>query len=302
MKQETGDRIVELLETLVRGTLNPRLDSAPYDFPSVIAKLEEIRRVQEILIGGTMTWGDEGTTSNPEDGGLPTTSSLRNIAAKILREIAHTRAEVDAVERHMEPFRNEMEEGWKAIVAAVAITAGHLRQMEGILVAIESHTRLAADRIADPRRDETTNKLLVAIEGDTRISAARHELTNELLLAIEKNTRPVVDDRAVSPAEMAEALVLGPRKGPAVIDLSSDRAAAAFDELDPEDAPTSWSTDPALQDWIMGAVTYGGDFIKTLAQAAQRADAENYPVLRPALLQFRIKFPKYVDMCPPEDP
>lgn len=40
----------------------------------------------------------------------------------------------------------------------------------------------------------------------------------------------------------------------------------------------------------------GGGFVKTVAQAAMRADDDNYAILRPALLAFKAKYPKYDDM------
>lgn len=55
--------------------------------------------------------------------------------------------------------------------------------------------------------------------------------------------------------------------------------------------------DTELIDWLMGIVnwhpTEPGDFLKSLADAALRADFENYPTLRPALIEFKKKYPKY---------
>lgn len=55
--------------------------------------------------------------------------------------------------------------------------------------------------------------------------------------------------------------------------------------------------DAALIDWLLGIDRNmphrAGDFLHDLASAALRADPENYPILRPALLHLRKKFPQY---------
>jgi len=51
--------------------------------------------------------------------------------------------------------------------------------------------------------------------------------------------------------------------------------------------------DSELIDWLLNAQMWAGDFLKSIAAAGLRADHENYPVLRPALLVFQAKFPKY---------
>jgi hypothetical protein len=56
--------------------------------------------------------------------------------------------------------------------------------------------------------------------------------------------------------------------------------------------------DPDVLDWANGVsnVTSGaGDFLRAVAYAALRADWENYPILRPALLQLVEKYPAYLE-------
>lgn len=58
---------------------------------------------------------------------------------------------------------------------------------------------------------------------------------------------------------------------------------------------TSGHDDFELTDWLLVVVNDGlaGDFLKFLAMAALRADHENYPILRPALLEIKKRYPKY---------
>lgn len=67
---------------------------------------------------------------------------------------------------------------------------------------------------------------------------------------------------------------------------------------------TTAQSDPELFDWLQ-LLAYGdselgiapaGDFLKTLARAALHADWENYPILRPVLLQFREKYPRQISI------
>ena len=55
--------------------------------------------------------------------------------------------------------------------------------------------------------------------------------------------------------------------------------------------------DTALLDWLLGIArgrpNASGDFLRSLADAALRADTENYPILRPALLELQKKYPQY---------
>jgi hypothetical protein len=57
--------------------------------------------------------------------------------------------------------------------------------------------------------------------------------------------------------------------------------------------------DLKLFPWLLGIInnkpTRAGDFLRSLADAALRADAENYITLRPALLDIRTKYPGYRD-------
>ena len=53
------------------------------------------------------------------------------------------------------------------------------------------------------------------------------------------------------------------------------------------------SDDPELLEWLSKAYMEGGTFILSLARAALTADHENYPILRPVLLEMRAKYPQY---------
>jgi hypothetical protein len=46
-----------------------------------------------------------------------------------------------------------------------------------------------------------------------------------------------------------------------------------------------------------GKPTRAGGFLVALADAALRADGENYPILRPALRELKQKYPEYHDAC-----
>jgi hypothetical protein len=51
--------------------------------------------------------------------------------------------------------------------------------------------------------------------------------------------------------------------------------------------------DPELLEWLNNAQQRGGGFVHNLAEAGLRADPENYPVLRPLLIEMRKKYPAY---------
>ena len=55
--------------------------------------------------------------------------------------------------------------------------------------------------------------------------------------------------------------------------------------------------DNELAPWVYGILhgepTPSGGFLFALAEAANRADPENYPAMRPALLHMMRKYPKY---------
>jgi hypothetical protein len=51
--------------------------------------------------------------------------------------------------------------------------------------------------------------------------------------------------------------------------------------------------DPELLEWLAKANQEGGGFISAIARAALVADWENYPLIRPLLLQLRAKYPRY---------
>lgn len=54
--------------------------------------------------------------------------------------------------------------------------------------------------------------------------------------------------------------------------------------------------DQEMIDWLINAVDpryRAGGFIRAIADAALRADWENYDILRPALMQLKDKYPEY---------
>jgi hypothetical protein len=51
--------------------------------------------------------------------------------------------------------------------------------------------------------------------------------------------------------------------------------------------------DPELLEWLANAHRRGGSFISSLANAALRADPDNYPLLRPVIVQMRAKYQEY---------
>ncbi len=55
----------------------------------------------------------------------------------------------------------------------------------------------------------------------------------------------------------------------------------------------SQSDDPELLEWLSNAKDKAGDFVRNLAEAGLRADPQNYPVLRPVLIEMRKKYPAY---------
>lgn len=61
-------------------------------------------------------------------------------------------------------------------------------------------------------------------------------------------------------------------------------------------------TDDELGPWIFGIAdsrpTPAGSFLRALADAALKADFENYQILRPALLQIRDRYPEYRSTWP----
>jgi hypothetical protein len=51
--------------------------------------------------------------------------------------------------------------------------------------------------------------------------------------------------------------------------------------------------DPELLEWLNNAANRAGGFLQNLAWAGLRADYENYPTLRPVLIQMRKRYPEY---------
>ena len=46
--------------------------------------------------------------------------------------------------------------------------------------------------------------------------------------------------------------------------------------------------------WCQVAITYGGDFVRTFAEACMRADEDNEHILRSALWALIAKYPDYI--------
>ena len=51
--------------------------------------------------------------------------------------------------------------------------------------------------------------------------------------------------------------------------------------------------DPELLEWLAKADQEGGGFVRALARAALVADCDNYPLIRPLILEMRKKYPRY---------
>jgi len=51
--------------------------------------------------------------------------------------------------------------------------------------------------------------------------------------------------------------------------------------------------DPELLEWLSNAANGAGSFLQNLAWAGLCADHENYPLLRPVLLEMRKKYTEY---------
>ncbi|MGH9685270.1 MAG: hypothetical protein ACRD4S_16870 [Candidatus Acidiferrales bacterium] len=61
-----------------------------------------------------------------------------------------------------------------------------------------------------------------------------------------------------------------------------------------------WQTDEEMMNWLLNLWPMNaGDFLQSIAEAAMRADHENYEMIRPLLLQLKSKYPKY-DVPRPE--
>jgi len=57
----------------------------------------------------------------------------------------------------------------------------------------------------------------------------------------------------------------------------------------------TWQEDgePGVTSWLMNAVNFGDGFVHSFAEAAMRADSENYEIIRPALLKLKARYPDY---------
>jgi hypothetical protein len=51
--------------------------------------------------------------------------------------------------------------------------------------------------------------------------------------------------------------------------------------------------DPELLEWLAAAKERGGTFVSSIAHAGLVADWENYPLIRPLLIQMRAKYTEY---------
>jgi hypothetical protein len=69
--------------------------------------------------------------------------------------------------------------------------------------------------------------------------------------------------------------------------VKAERAPMTFGPL------MAQNDDPELLEWLAAADKDGGSFVKHLAHAGLVADPENYPVLRPVLIEMRRKYPAY---------
>jgi len=56
---------------------------------------------------------------------------------------------------------------------------------------------------------------------------------------------------------------------------------------------TAQTDDPLVLEWLTNARQNAGDFLKNLAEAALRADCENYRFVRPIVIVMRAKYPLY---------
>lgn len=64
----------------------------------------------------------------------------------------------------------------------------------------------------------------------------------------------------------------------------------------PADSPACVDDDIFLAPWFEGVELQAGDFLKTMVQAARRADPQNYRTLRPVLLSFAKKYKEYYEV------
>lgn len=72
--------------------------------------------------------------------------------------------------------------------------------------------------------------------------------------------------------------------------LNADRVKAERGPLGPLVAQHD---DPELLEWLAAAKEKGGGFVSNFAQACLVADHDNYPRLRPVLVEMRKKYPAY---------
>lgn len=55
--------------------------------------------------------------------------------------------------------------------------------------------------------------------------------------------------------------------------------------------------DPDVVDWVYGVLNDNpGDFVRAFADAASRADFENYPLLRPSVVAIAARYPHYLEV------
>ena len=70
-------------------------------------------------------------------------------------------------------------------------------------------------------------------------------------------------------------------------------ANACYEFFPDVDRPRVAYEDSELMDWLLNARQSGGGFVNAIAEAGLRADLENYPILRPVLLQLKERYPAY---------
>jgi hypothetical protein len=66
----------------------------------------------------------------------------------------------------------------------------------------------------------------------------------------------------------------------------------------PSDPPhENWSYDPDLAEWLLGVhlkqPRWAGRFLTSVASAARHADAIEYAIIRPLLLELKQRHPQY---------
>jgi len=112
-------------------------------------------------------------------------------------------------------------------------------------------------------------------------------------------------DPASQPTEERQllAIALGALRSYQCGNSASDLAKEIADDIEAflEAPAIAFLQEDALdvQNWVYGAMnprSGAGDFVRRIAEACARADWENYPILRPALLAIAKKYPSYTPL------